>query len=76
MSEEFMCGGDEVRLGETLRAGGEDGGDRLLATGALLLDGKGAPDEGGDELVGGGDPNEVLIAGEKSGSEPEPAGPG
>ena len=61
-----------------MSVGGEDGGDRLPATGVLPLGSRGAPNEGGDELdrVGGGDPPEIPTSREESGSAPEPAGPG
>jgi hypothetical protein len=66
----------EVRLGETLPVGGEDGGDCLPAAGALPLCGK--VDEGGDELrrFDGGEPAVASTSKVDSGSMPEPAGPG
>ena len=66
MSAKSMCGGGEVRLGETLPVGGEDGGDCLPAAGALPLCGK--VDEGGEPVV-------ASTSGIDSGSMPEPAGP-
>jgi hypothetical protein len=65
-------------LGDTFLAGGEDGGDCLLATGALPLFGKAELDEGGDEptRVDGGVPTVVSTSRAESGPIPEPAGPG
>jgi hypothetical protein len=76
MSVKSICGGGEVRLGETLPVGGEDGGDCLPAAGALPLCGK--VDEGGDELrrFDGGEPAVASTSKVDSGSMPEPAGPG
>ena len=67
MSEEFMCGGDEFRLGANLPIGGEDGGDCRPTIGVLASDGIVAPDKGGDksDRVGGGDPDEVPTSGEE-----------